>query len=77
LASAEGRSAKNRLSSLATLTTKFKTASRSIVSEITVCREFHEMGFNGQTAAHKPKIAMNLEHWKRVLWRGESSFTMW
>jgi hypothetical protein len=73
----KGAARKNHLSSLATLTTKFKTSSGSIVSIITDCRQFHEMGFNGQTAAHKPKITMNLEHWKRVLWRGESSFTMW
>ena len=49
---------KNRLSSVATLTTEFRTASRSQVSTITVPWERHEMGFHGRAAAHKPKIAI-------------------
>ena len=61
-------------------------------STITVHRELHEMGFNGQAAAHKPKITMRnakrqlewckarhwtLEQWKCVLWSDESLFPMW
>jgi transposase len=42
---------KNCLSSVATLTTKFQTASGSNAITITVRRELHEMGF-------KPKIPM-------------------
>ena len=47
---------KNHLSSVATLTTEFQTASGSNVSTITVCRELCEMGFRDRAAAHKPKI---------------------
>ena len=57
--SAEER--RNRLSSVATLTTDFQTVSGSNVSTITVSRELHEMGFQGQAAAHKPKIIHNAE----------------
>ena len=80
----------NSLSSVATLTTKFQTASGSTR---TVCRELHEMGFHGRAAALKPKITMRnakrwlewsiarrhwtLEQWKRVLWSDESRFTIW
>ncbi|XP_045577251.1 transcription activator BRG1 [Salmo salar] len=49
---------KNRLSSVATLTTEFQTASGSNVSTRTVRRELHEMGFHGRAATHKPKITM-------------------
>ena len=49
---------KNHLSSVATLTAEFQTASGSNVSTITVCQELHEMGFYGRAAAHKPKITM-------------------
>uniref|UniRef100_A0A8C7PIY6 Potassium channel voltage dependent KCNQ C-terminal domain-containing protein n=1 Tax=Oncorhynchus mykiss TaxID=8022 RepID=A0A8C7PIY6_ONCMY len=49
---------KNRLSSVATLTTKFQTASGSITSTRTVRRELNEMGFRGREAAYKPKITM-------------------
>ena len=72
---------KKGMSSVATLTTEFQTASGSNIS--TVCLELHEMGFHGQAAAHKPKITMRnvkhqlewykacrnwtLEQWKRVL----------
>jgi hypothetical protein len=38
---------KKHLSSVATLTTEFKTASGSNVSRRTVHRELHEMGFHG------------------------------
>ena len=83
----------NCLSSDATLTTEFQTASGSSVSTRTVHRELHEMGFHGQAAAHKPKIPMRnaksrLEwrkarhHWtlkqrKRFIWSDESCFTIW
>ena len=57
------RVSKNRLSSVATLTTEFKTASGSNISTITVRWELHEMGFHGQAATHKPKITMrNAKH---------------
>ena len=46
----------NGLSTVATLTTKFQTASGSIVSTNTICWE--TMGFHGRAAAHKPKITM-------------------
>ena len=74
---------KNHLSSVATLTTKFQTASGSNVSTRTVRRELHEMGFHGRAATHKPKITIRkakrrlewckarchwtLEQWKRIL----------
>uniref|UniRef100_A0A673Z715 Cytoskeleton associated protein 5 n=1 Tax=Salmo trutta TaxID=8032 RepID=A0A673Z715_SALTR len=45
-------SGKNRLSSVATLTTEFQTPSGKNVSLRTVCWELHEMGFHGQVAAH-------------------------
>uniref|UniRef100_A0A8K9UPY6 Transposase Tc1-like domain-containing protein n=1 Tax=Oncorhynchus mykiss TaxID=8022 RepID=A0A8K9UPY6_ONCMY len=55
----------NRLSSVATLTTDFQTASGSIVS--TIHRELRELGFHGRVAAHKPTIAMgNAKH--RLEW---------
>ena len=44
------------LSSVATLTTEFQTASGSNVSTRTVRWELHEMHFYDQAAAHKPKI---------------------
>ena len=84
---------KNRLSSVATLTTEFQTASGSSVSTRTVHLELHELGFHGQAAAHKPKINMHnangwlewskalrhwtVEQWKYVLWSDESRFTIW
>ena len=87
------RQTKNLLSSVATLTTEFQTASGSNVSPSTVCRELHEMGFHGRAAAHKPKMTMcnarcwlewckahchwTLEQWKRVIWSDESHFTIW
>jgi hypothetical protein len=46
---------KNRLSSVATLTTEFQTASGSNISTITVRRKLHEMGFHSQAVAHKPR----------------------
>jgi hypothetical protein len=46
----------NKLSSVATLTTEFQTASGNNVSTKTKRRELHEMAFHGQAAAHKPKI---------------------
>ena len=89
--SAEER--KNGLSSFATHTTKFQTASGSNVSTITIRREHHEMGFHGLAATHKPKITMRndqhrlewckarrhwtLQQWKRILWSDESHFTIW
>jgi hypothetical protein len=79
---------KNGLSSVATLTTQFQTASGNNVSTRTVRRELHEMGFHGRAVAHKPKITMHnakcrlewckarrhwtLEQWKRILWSDES-----
>jgi transposase len=45
LQNAEAVSGKNCLSSVATLTTEFQTASGSNVSTRTVHRELHEMGF--------------------------------
>ena len=84
---------KNRLSSVATLTTKFQTDSGSNVSTSTVRRELHKMSFHGRAATHKPKITMHnakrqlewckahrhwtLEQWKHVLWSDESRFTIW
>jgi hypothetical protein len=84
---------KNRLSSVATLTTKFQTASGSNISTRTVRQELHEMGFHSRAAAHKSKITMcnakrrlewrkarrhyTLEQWKRILWSDESRFTIW
>ena len=54
---------KNRLSSVATLTTKFQTDSGSNVSTSTV-RELLEIGFHGRAAVHKPKITMhNAKRW--------------
>ena len=47
---------KNRLSSVATLTTEIQIASGSNISTITIRRELHEMGVLGRAAAHKPKI---------------------
>jgi hypothetical protein len=51
------------------------------------------MGFHGQAVAQKPKITMcnakrrlegckdcchwTLQHWKHILWRNESRFTIW
>ena len=50
---------KNRLSSVATLTTEFQTASISNDSTITVRWDVHEMGFHGRAAdGNKPKITM-------------------
>ena len=46
---------KNRLSSVATLTTEFQTDSGSNISTSTVHRELHEMGFHGRAAAQKPR----------------------
>ena len=52
-------SSKNRLSSAATLTTEFQTASGSNLSKITVCRDLNKMGVHGRAAAQKPKIIMH------------------
>ena len=84
---------KNRLSSVATLTTEFQTDSGSNVSTSTVRRELHEMGFHGRAATRKPKITMRnakcwlewckshrhltVEQWKCILCRDESRFTIW
>ena len=46
----------NCLTSVATLTTEFQTASGSNISTITIRHELHEMGFHGRAAAPKPKI---------------------
>jgi hypothetical protein len=82
----------NGLSSVATLTTEFQTASGRDVSTRTVREELHEMGF-WRAAPHKPKITMHnakrrlewckahrhwtLEQWKHVFWSDESPFTIW
>uniref|UniRef100_UPI00358DF37F voltage-dependent L-type calcium channel subunit alpha-1D-like n=1 Tax=Myxine glutinosa TaxID=7769 RepID=UPI00358DF37F len=59
---------KNRLSSVATFTTEFQTASGRNVSTTTVRRQLHEMGFHGRAAAHKPKITMrNAKCWLECL----------
>ena len=50
---------KNRLSSVATLTTEIQTASGSNVSTITVRRGLHELGFYGRAAAHRPMYTMH------------------
>ena len=84
---------KNRLSSVASLTTEFHIDSGRNVSTSTVRRELHEMGFHGQTAAHKLNITMHnakrrlewckahrhwtQKQWKRILWSDESRFTIW
>ena len=81
------------MSSVATLTTEFQSASGSNVSTSTVWRKLHEMGFHGRAAANKPNITMRnskhrlewckahrhltLEQWKCVLWSDESHFTIW
>ena len=49
---------RNRLFSVATLTTEYQTASGRNVSTRTVHWELHETGFHGLAAAHKPKITM-------------------
>ena len=49
---------KNCLSSVATLTTEFQTASGSNVSRIAVRWKLYEMGFHGPEATHKPNITM-------------------
>ena len=83
----------NCLSSVATLTTKFQTASGSKVSTRTVRRKLHEMGFRGRAATQKPKITKRnakrrLEwckarcYWtlgrrKCILGSDESRFTIW
>ncbi|KAK6320198.1 hypothetical protein J4Q44_G00093050 [Coregonus suidteri] len=80
---------KNRLSSVATLSTEFQAASGSNVSTRTVRRELHEMCFHGRATAHKPKITMNnakrrlewckahrnwtLEQLKHILWNSNLS----
>jgi hypothetical protein len=85
--------ARKNLSSVATLTTEFQTAFGSHISAITVSREFHEMGFHGRAATHKPKITTRnakrrlerckahchwtLEQWKHITWSDESCFTIW
>ena len=72
---------KNLLSSIATLTTEFQTASGSDVSTITVRRELHEMGFHGQAATHNPEIAMPSVSWRGVkltdigLWSSGNMFS--
>jgi hypothetical protein len=50
---------KDHLSLVATLTTEFQTVSGSNVTTGTVRREFHEMGFHGRAATHKPNITMS------------------
>ena len=81
---------KHWLSTVATLTTEFQTASGRNVSTGAVCRELHEMCFHGRAAADKPKITMcnakcrldwckahrhwTLEQWKHVLWSDESLY---
>ena len=47
------------LSSVATFTAEFQTASGRNFSTRTVSREIHEMGFHGRAAAHKPNITMS------------------
>ncbi|XP_076324347.1 uncharacterized protein LOC143232607 [Tachypleus tridentatus] len=49
---------KNRLPTIATLTTEFQTASGNNVSIRIILQELHEMGFHGRATAHKPKITM-------------------
>jgi hypothetical protein len=58
----------NHLSSVATLSIEFQTASRSNVSTITVHQAPHEMGFHGLVATHKTKItcAMPSVGWSSV-----------
>ena len=62
---------KNRLSSVAKLTTEFQTASGSNVSTRTVCGKRHEMGFHGRASLRSP-CAM-----PSVGWSGESRLTIW
>lgn len=58
---------KNRLFSVASLTTEFLKASGSHISTGTVCRELRKMDFHGWAAVHKPKISKHNEkvwhHW--------------
>lgn len=49
---------KHRLSSIASFTTEFQTASGSSISTQTAHRELHEMSFHGWAAAPKPHITM-------------------
>jgi hypothetical protein len=58
---------KNNLSSVATLTAQFQTASERNVHTITAHWEIHEIGFHGPVASHKPKITICIA--KRS-WRG-------
>jgi hypothetical protein len=80
---------KNRLFSVATLTTELQTASGSNVRTRTVRWVLHEMGLHGRAAAHKPtnlkkcrlewckaRRHWTLEQWKRILWSDESHFTI-
>ena len=71
---------KNCLSSVATLTTQFQTASVSNVSTRTVGRELHEMGFHGRAATHASPCVMPSVGWSSVkltailLWRSGNAF---
>ncbi|CAI9560743.1 unnamed protein product, partial [Staurois parvus] len=63
------------------------------ISTTTVCRELHGMGFHGRAAASKPYITKynakrqmpwckahrhwTLEQGRRVLWSGQSCFSVW
>jgi hypothetical protein len=74
---------KNGLSSVASLTTEYQTASGSNISTITVCPELHEMGFHGRAPAHNPKNTMRNASvsWNGVklaavgLWRSGNAFS--
>jgi hypothetical protein len=78
---------KNRLSSVATLTTEFQIAYESNVRTRTVRRELHEMGFQGRAATSKPQITCAMTSigwsgvklktiglWNSVFWNEESCF---
>uniref|UniRef100_A0A3Q2W3X4 Tc1-like transposase DDE domain-containing protein n=1 Tax=Haplochromis burtoni TaxID=8153 RepID=A0A3Q2W3X4_HAPBU len=75
------------------IATDLQTSCGVQISSRTVRRELHEMGFYGCAAAPKPYITnrnakhrmrwckahrhWTLEQWKRVLWSGESCFSVW
>ena len=61
---------KNHLSSDATLTTEFQTASGSNVSTRPVRWELHKIGFHGRDAAHRPKITMHNPKRRLECWSG-------
>lgn len=83
----------NRKSSLQKVSQEFRLASGSDVSDHTIRRELHALGFHGRAAAHKPMITKQnacrrlqwckahrrwtVEQWKSILWSDESRYQLW